>query len=74
MATKNEIDNRLSTLEESLMQSVRSLRSDLNVQAELLAKTRQDLDTARTTIERIKNVVDTMKNLQANYDVKTESW
>ncbi|MDO8659566.1 MAG: hypothetical protein Q7K54_03100 [Candidatus Parcubacteria bacterium] len=73
MATKNELETRLSMIEENLMQNVRTIRNDLNVLTELLAKTRGDLDRTRADLERVRNVVDTMKNLQPDYNVKTDS-
>lgn len=74
MATKNELDNRLALLEESLMQTSRGLHSEINSVVELLAKTRNDLDRLRADVERVRNTVDTLKNLTANYDIKTNSW
>ena len=77
MATKSELEvqvnslnTRLSVLEEGLMQSSRGLRTELTSVTELLVKVRNDLDRARADLER----VDTLKNLQANYDVKTKSF
>ena len=79
MATKVELEtqvdglnNRLSLLEEGLMQTSRGLRTDLNAVTELLVKVRGDFDRLRADVERMRNTVDTLKNLQANYDVTTK--
>ena len=81
MATKSELEtqvtglsNRLSLLEEGLMQTSRGLRTELTSVIELLAKVRNDLDRVRVEVERTRNNVDTLKNLQANYDVSTKSF
>ena len=80
MATKSELEtqvtglnNRLSLLEEGLMQTSRGLRTELTVVTELLVKVRNDLDRARADVERTKNTVETLRNMQANYKVETKS-
>lgn len=74
MATKSEMEVRLSSLEESLMQTSRGFRTELNSVVELLAKVRSDLDRARAELQTTKNTVDTIKSLQANYDVSTKAF
>ena len=81
MATKNELEgqlkgfnSRLAVLEEGLMQTSRSLQRELNSVTELLARVRQDLDRVRAEHERTRNTVDTIKNLQANYDIKSSAF
>lgn len=81
MATKSELEvqvtalnNRLSLLEEGLMQTSRGLRGELTAVTELLVKVRNDLDRLRADSERVKNTVETLRNLQANYKVETKSF
>ena len=81
MASKNELEvlvtslqSRFNVLEEGLMQTSRGLRGELTAVTELLVKVRNDLDRLRADSERVKNTVETLRNLQANYKVETKSF
>mgnify|MGYP001605277065 CR=1 FL=1 len=74
MATKNDLEVKVTGLEETMVSTVRRLSNEISVLNNLLAKTREDLDKVRPDVERLKNVVTTLQALTANYTTETSKW